>query len=142
MDGGDPAGGSRELVRLIDKHGDALVYDFQTIIGRPLTDLFVDGSGLTPRMAMAYIRNLPHDSATVAEMRGGPEFRGWNPTTHLIADVFDAIKENTYVAVSANSGKKKPKKPERYPRPGDLVQKRNAPNSFIAAARANYKKKR
>jgi hypothetical protein len=104
------------LARLIDEHGEALHFDFMTYTPFLLKELVTDDSPLTPREVIAAIRNFPPDSATAASMRGGPEFRGWDNTVYMLANVVDAIRENTYVFVAANS-KRKPKPPKPVDRP-------------------------
>lgn len=89
----------------------------------------------SPREALAIIRNLPLDSATVASIRGGPQFRGWDNSVYMLANVVDAIKENTYAFVAANS-KRKPQKPKPVERPA-AKKKRTNPlaNRFAMMAR-------
>lgn len=125
MAGGDSAGGSLELARLIDKCGGAILADLKRYHGVNLHDVLVPGSGLTARMVVEYIRHLPHDSATFAELQGGSEFVGWGVEQYLLASVVDSVRENTYAFVSANSQKSKPKAPEPVPRPGRAKKKNN-----------------
>lgn len=136
MDGGDSAGGSIELARLIDEHGEALLADFLRYYNLDLSDVLVPGSGLTSRKALALIRNLPHDSATTAAIQGGDQFRGWDGQMYMLANIVDAIKENTHVFVSANS-KRRPQPPKPMPRPTTKTAEPMA-NSFAAMARAAY----
>jgi hypothetical protein len=96
-----------------------------------------DESGLTPRLVLCYIRSLPMESATVAAMRGGEQFRGWNQEMYMLANVLDAVRENTYAFVAANS-KRKPKTPEPTQRP-EKQQKRKS-NLFANMARAAWRK--
>jgi hypothetical protein len=93
------------------------------------------GSGLTPRLALAYIRQLPTESATVAELRGGDDFVGWGQDRYLMARLIDAVKENTHVFVSANA-KRKQRPPEPVERPDFKTQKQTAPNPFALMAGA------
>lgn len=134
MDGGDPGPGSRQLVRLIDVAGEELYADFQQYTHYDFLDVLRDGSGLTPRLALHLIRQLPVESRTVAALRGGPEFLGWGPDRYILANVFDAIKENTYVTVAANSGRRKPSKPKPMDRPESRLQRKRGKNSFAAMA--------
>lgn len=138
MDRGHSAGGSAELARLIDQAGEQLYADLLRYYGVRLQDVLIEGTGLTARMVIALVRNLPVDSATVAVMRGGPEYVGWRTETYLLASVLDAIRENTYAFVSANS-KRKPSAPEPTPRP---EAKRKKSGVFAAMARAAFRKKR
>lgn len=138
MDGGDPAGGSAELARLINQCGECILFDLKHYLQVDLHDVLVDGSGLSPRLVLAYIRQLPLESATVAAIRGGEQFRGWSVITYLLAQQIDSIRENTWVTVSANA-KKKPKAPEPYPRPEKKSKKGNL---FASMARTQYQKMR
>lgn len=134
MAGGDPAGGSAELARLIDKAGEELLFDFRHYLGIDLLDVLRPGSGLTPRLALAYARQMPLGSATVAALRGGAEYRGWDQDRYMTADLIDLLNTSIYVTVAANS-KKKPKQPEPYTRPGANKRQEKA-NSFRAMAAA------
>lgn len=134
MDGGDPAGGSSELAELIDKFGEHIVSDLRRYYGVNLSDVLVEESGLSPRLVIAYIRNLPIDSATAAALRGGDQFRGWDTQTYLLAAVVDAVNQNTFAFVSANS-KKKPKAPEPIERPEQKTKTNPLASKFAAMAR-------
>lgn len=141
MDGGDSAGGSGELARLIDEHGESIVSDLSTYHGiKPWQIL--DGT-YPPRVLLAYIAKLPIDSATAASLRGGDQFRGWDVNTYVLANIFDAVQSNTYAFIAANS-KKKPPKPEPMPRPSNKKAKKKDPanNKFAAMARLAFKKGR
>jgi hypothetical protein len=78
------------------------------------------------------IRNLPIESATISALRGGAEFRGWGVDRYLSAALIDAVQNNTYAFVSANS-KRRPKPPEPMERPGK--KKQTGGNTFAAMAR-------
>jgi hypothetical protein len=52
---------------------------------------------------------------TVALASGGSDHFGWGQDRHLLADIFDAINQNT--RASGNWGKKKAPKMDPYPRP-------------------------
>lgn len=58
---------------------------------------------------------LPDDSLTVALASGGREFYGWGGNRHLLADLYDAINQNT--RASGRWGKKGAPKFSPYPRP-------------------------
>lgn len=138
MGGGVAAGGSFQLAELIDQYGEHLVPDLKRYYGVELADVLVEGSGLTPRKVLLYIRALPADSATVAAMRGGLEFYGWDLDVYMLANLLDAIRENTYVTMMAAGPKKKPKPPEPFQRPGS--EKKKQQNVFVSMARAAYLK--
>lgn len=74
----------------------------------------------------------------MAEIRGGPEFLGWGPEMYRLTDLVDAVNQNTYAFICANS-KNKPPRVDPVPRPGE--SKRNKkPGLFAAMARAAYRK--
>lgn len=56
------------------------------------------------------MQRLPDDSLTVALMRGGRQYFGWNRTTFMLADLFDAVNTNTQ-----GTGNWKPGKVPRFP---------------------------
>lgn len=134
MDGGYPAGGSAELAELIDEHGESLVADLKRFYGVELSDVLVPGSGLSARRVLAYVRSLPLDSATVASLRGGDQFRQWDLHSYLLASVIDSINQNTYVLLSANS-KRKPKPIPPVERPAQKVKANPLTSKFAAMAR-------
>lgn len=122
------AGGSLQLGELIDKHGDSLASDFERYTNYHLNDLFRPGSGLTPALALALIKNLPPESNFVADRRGGTDFRGWGADRYLMANMYDAIRILIYVTLLANGGKKNNvKAPEPVWRPEAV--KKPAPNN-------------
>ncbi|WP_198662478.1 hypothetical protein [Nocardiopsis sp. TNDT3] len=60
------------------------------------------------------VEGLPDDSATVAAMRGGRQWRGWTRQVAVTADVFDAVNGTTR---AAGRWKRHPPKIPPYPRP-------------------------
>ena len=58
---------------------------------------------------------LPDDSLTAALASGGREHFGWGVDRHILADVFDAINQNT--RASGQWGKKGAPKIDPWPRP-------------------------
>lgn len=50
-----------------------------------LLDVFDGESGLTPRVVLWLVEHLPEDSATMAAVRGGPEFRAWTQSMYVAA---------------------------------------------------------
>lgn len=138
MDGGDSAGGSHGLAQLIDKCGECILADFQSHYGLNLVVELRPG-GMSPRQVLALIRQLPPESRTVAALRGGEQFQGWGVDRYLMASIVDAIQQNTYAFISANS-KRKPKAPEPVQRPSKNSgsQRDNKTNMFrqqLAAAK-------
>lgn len=128
MDGADAAGGSQGLADLLDKYGESLVADFERYY-RPLPQMIEGGS--SPRYILSLIRQLPIECATVAELRGGQQFRGWDAERYLLVALVDAVQANTYVA-SGGKGKK----PEPLYRPEKAKPKNG--NAFAAMARSFY----
>lgn len=92
-----------------------------------------DGSGYSPRQLLALITQLPAESRTVAAIRGGEQFRDWDVNTYLLAALVDAVHENTYAFIAANS-RRKPKAPKPIPRPMPTAaaRKPNGANPFAA----------
>ncbi|MFD8142612.1 hypothetical protein [Streptomyces sp. NPDC059708] len=95
--------------------------------------LRVFDGGLSPKLVLSLVGNLPIDSATIAALRGGPEYVGWDLNAYLLADVVDLLQWVQYTLIVSNAGKnaKKVKKPEAYKRPG--AKSRKKPNPFAAA---------
>lgn len=100
--------------------------------GLNLVTALSPGSGYSPRQILVLIRNLPLESATMAAIRGGSEFLGWGLDRYLTTSLIDAVKENTFAFISANS-KKKPKAPEPSYRPEKVKAKKKA-NMFSVMA--------
>lgn len=117
MGGGDSAGGSNGLAKLIDQYGEQLNADFQSFYFLDFVKVMTPGSGYSPRRVLSMIRQLPPESRTVAALRGGDQFYGWGVDRYLLAAQVDAIRENTHAFISANSPKKRPKPPEPVARP-------------------------
>lgn len=141
MDGGDPDGGSAALVRLIDQYGEHILADFQSEYGLNLVKVIRPDSGYSPKQVLSLIQSLPPESRTVAAIRGGPEFLGWGADRYLMAALIDAVNQNTFAFVSANS-KKKPKPPQPVPRPSVQESKGSKPNMFALMAKAHMAKAR
>lgn len=136
MDGGDAGGGSVTLAQLIDEHGEHIAADLLEVYGVDLRDVLVAGSRLTPRFALVLIRGLPESSRYVAELRGGPQFRGWDVGRYAAVATVNAVRALQYTYVAAHS-KSKPKVPESFPVPDSNSRKRSSgPNSFAVIAAA------
>lgn len=131
MDGEHAAGGSQGLADLVEKHGESLIADFERYY-RPLPRMISEGS--SPRYILGLIRQLPIESAFVAEYRGGPQFRGWGIDRYLRAALVDAVQANTHAVSKANGGKGK--KPDRIYRP-EKAKSQNG-NAFAAMARSFF----
>lgn len=116
--GGQSAGGSLQLVKLIDEHGPALLADLRDR-GLDIRDLWRDGSGLTPRYVLWLVGQLPESSAFAASVRGGAKYRSWTLHNHLTAALV-----NLTVAANYQRAGKRPKKPPIVP-PKPTVISRN-----------------
>ena len=134
MGGGDPGPGSAGLARLINRCGEAILADLQHYYRLDLRDVLRPGSGVTARRALALVRQLPPESATAAELRGGPEFRGWGPDRYLTALLIDAVQANTFAFVAANS-KRKPSPPQPVDRPESRSRRPRGGGGFAAIAK-------
>ena len=66
---------------------------------------------------LTLVEQLPEGSSYVAALAGGPQWRGWDTTRYLLADIFDAVQHNTVGAFVA-AGAKNVKPPAPWPRPG------------------------
>ena len=152
MDGVDPAGGSEQLAKLLDEHGEIVVADLLRYYGMDLRELFSEVPPWTPRYVLVMINQLPMESATVAAGRGSLMFTGWDESRYMQASIINALRGIQYTLVLANSDPKKgkPKAPEPYPIPDTRIRSKEPkplkPGSFafIAArqlAQAREKKK-
>lgn len=75
------------------------------------------GCGLSARALLAFLGNLPPESATVAAVK--PDKGGWSRTDMLLARICEGIEELSWI--TACKGLKRsqwPKKPQHIPRPG------------------------
>lgn len=126
MAGGDSAGGSAELARLIDRYGEILIPELKHYFGMDLRDLFLEVPPWSPRYVLIHIWWLPVESAFAAEVRGGAEFRGWDESRYMIASLINAIRTLQYLFVLANRDPRKPKPamPEPYAIPEKRVKRR------------------
>lgn len=137
MDGRDPGGGSRQLVRLIDKYGEYLVPDFLSHYQVDLRELVSDDGDLSPRRALVLLMGLPFGCRSWAYIQDEPDLQGWDPQAYLLAALVDSVRENTFATVQIQT-KKKLKAPEPMKIPG--VRKKEEPkgNLFVQMARAHY----
>lgn len=135
MDRGHRSGGSLELARLIDEAGEDLIPDLKHYYGIDLRDLFSEERPLSPRWALMHALHLPMESAFIAQLRGGDQFRGWGPDRYMAARMIDLQAINNWMFLSANSDPdgKKPEMPEPFPLPDDIKRKKqlkDRPGSF------------
>lgn len=71
---------------------------------------------LTPFEIIMLIKGLKIGSRFVATLQGGAQFVDWNVVAYQMANLTDAVNNNTYVVTAANS-KRKPKQPKPSYRP-------------------------
>jgi hypothetical protein len=114
VDGVHAGGGSKGLAELIDKYGECILADFQSEYGVNLVEEI--RAGMSPAQIISLIRQLPMESRTIAQLRGGDDFRGWGIDRYMLAQLLDAVQGTTYAVVASNS-KKKPKAPKPVYRP-------------------------
>ncbi len=137
MDGQDPTGGSRQLAELIDKYGEFLLPDLKRYYDIDLRDLLSEHP-LAPRFVLAHVNNLDYDSAFIAEVRGGQQFRGWDRDRYQLAALTDAVRAQSYLFTLANIDpkKQKPAPPDPTPVPDEISKtKQDKPGSFAFIAK-------
>lgn len=96
-----------------------------------------DGSGYEPSTILLLINQLPLASRTVAALRGGEQFIGWDVDRYFLATLIDSVQQVAYVTAAANS-KRKPKAPKPTSRPSRVQKNAGANNPFrqhLAAAK-------
>lgn len=108
-------GGIRKLCELVDEFGDAVEADFQQFYNLDLSGVW---RGETPpRRALALAEQL----ATIPNSRlralslGDVANVGWGRAEWILADLYDALTDNSVVTVKAAGGKAS--RPSPYPRP-------------------------
>jgi hypothetical protein len=142
MDWQHTAGGSFQLAELIDAHGGELISDLLHHYGIHYSEYLGESPKYQPQEILVYVMNLPLGSNFIAEIRGGPEFRGWDQVMYMLANAVDGINSNAYITLAANSDKKhRPKAPELVKRPEESKKKREAGQTqFAAMARMAHKR--
>lgn len=124
---------------MIDEHGEILVPELRHYFGIDLRDLFLEDSPLSPDYVLIHIKYLPMESAFVAALRGGRQFRGWDEDRYQTAALINSIRALGHNFVLANSDpkKRKPQPPDPWPLPDDTTKTkpRDKPGSFAFIAR-------
>ncbi|MEU7570333.1 hypothetical protein [Micromonospora sp. NPDC049240] len=82
----------------------------------------IEGRGPSPLVVLTYVQRLPDTSLTVALASGGREFFGWGRDRAMVADLIDALNQNT--RATGNWGKGKAPKIPEYERPKAKKKKR------------------
>lgn len=106
----DDSGGSRSLLELVERHGEAVEADFQRFYRVPLADLAA--GRLSWRRFGVLVRHLPLDSSTALAVNGAAG--AWGINEHLLAATVDALR----VANWQRAGDKTKAPPKPIPRPG------------------------
>lgn len=110
----------------MSEHGEEIYADLLQIYG-------VEVDKISPRRALALVRQLPPSSRLIAKLEG-QEFFQWDRQVTVLADIYDMLA--TLVTMTARANSKKPKQipePERYPRPGQKNKKRKKSNHLLEA---------
>ena len=81
-------------------------------MGVDLRDLWRPDAGVSPRLVLWLVGQLPPESAFHASLRGGPEQRPWTTTGHLLAGVVNLL----YAANKQRAGKRVGSLPVRPPK--------------------------
>lgn len=81
----------------------------------------IEGRGPSPSLVIQLAQRLPDTSLTVALASGGREHFGWGVDRHMLADLYDAVNQNT--RASGNWGKRGAPKIPGWPRPIPTAKK-------------------
>lgn len=105
----------RRLCELVDEYGDELEADFQEFYTLELAAVW--RGQLSPGRVLALAGQL--GTVTGSRFRamtlGGMQFAGWTREADVLADLHDAIVDNSVLTVNSAGGKAK--SPDPYPRP-------------------------
>lgn len=135
MDGANTVGGSRGLLRVIEKAGSSVHADLLRFYGVDLADLVRESPLLSPATVLGLVENLPMESATSCKLRDTPDGVGWGVHEFLTAGVIDAVRENTFSSLQMNSEKKlTPPDPVRLPGSEVESKKKSKANAFVRMA--------
>jgi hypothetical protein len=125
---GDSAGGSLQLVEILDSHGTALYSDLRRYWSVDLRGLFSHPPTVSPEEVLWLYEQLPDNAATRRSPNG--EQGHWELGTMLQAMTVNAIQANTYTYIVAHS-KKPPKPPPNILPPA--LDKKPAPRPTVVA---------
>jgi hypothetical protein len=86
----------------------------------------IAGDGPSPSFVVSLARRLPDTSMTSALASGGRHHFGWGTDRHMMADIYDALNQNTR---ATGQWDKKPPEIPPWPRPeaGDLTPEEKKP---------------
>lgn len=100
----------------LEEHDVAIRADFQQFYALDIVDVW--RGTLTKRRALQLLEGLaqePRSRYRAAALGEDYAFHEWDRTTQVLADVYDAVQNLTYVTAKVQGAK--PKQPETYPRP-------------------------
>ncbi len=98
-----------------------------------LVDILKENSH-SPSTVLILIKQLPLGSRTMATLRGGDQFVGWDVDRYFFAQLIDSVNRVAYTVAAANA-KRKPKAPKPTPRPKKNVVENNPFRQRLAAAK-------
>ena len=65
----------------------------------------IAGDGPAPALVLSLVQRLPDTSLTIALASGGKAHFGWGVDRHLMADLYDALNQNTRATGNWAKGK-------------------------------------
>lgn len=138
MERGRGAGKLLTLAMLMEEYGEEVYADLLQFYG-------VEVDKISPRRALALVRQLPSQARFIAVQEAHRDSFQWDKTASILADLYDMLATLTTMTAKANAGKKGKKitAPEPYPRPGDKVKKgkRKKSNHLLSTLRGDTKVK-
>jgi hypothetical protein len=86
------------------------------------------------RLNIIYLYSIPKvNEITKAISKLSDEELSWNNESYILANIFDAIQQLTFLTESMNTPKEKPrpKRPKPHPRPGEKKPSRPRPGDWF-----------
>lgn len=99
----------------------------------------IEGRGPSPALVLLLLPRLPDTSLTRALASGGMEHFGWGVDRHMLADLYDAINQNT--RASGQWGKKGPPKIPPFPRPTITAKTGDKPKVSVRQLHAQFSRR-
>lgn len=114
-------GGIDGLAQLVREHGEAIEWDIAHYWpGRSILELH--RGEMSWRELRVFLAGVPPDSLTARAIRPpDPDEEFWNADRQFMAQLIDAVRENTYAVIVMGGDPKKTKRlkpPKPIPRPG------------------------
>jgi hypothetical protein len=94
----------------------------------------IAGRGPAPALVLALAQRLPDTSLTVALASGGRQHFGWGVDRHLLADVYDALNQNTRATGNWAKGKVPTFPAWPRPKPAAEAAKADQPRKPVTVA--------